>query len=431
MAPGCEKKENLYIFSMSWKSLPPFPWSELIAWYENNSRHHLPWRQYDIDETIRLYRVWLAEILLQQTQVERVIPYFERILEKYPTIHDLALASYEEFFPYYQGMGYYSRARNMLKLAHIISTEYSWVFPRDKKLLQKLPGVWWYTSSAILAFGYCEPYLAWDTNLEKVFSRYLHGSRFQKLTDEEKWIVEEDFRKYVSKKWWQQKNEETEGWKLSESDENKWQMSEANEFFHPSEPFDTFQLWKVCDEKMIIRAINNALMDFAATVDLKNPENINWDDYPIHSGVWYDTRWSLEPREEKKSVTFPIPDATVIVILHQDHKVYYSPVISSTYEKSCPGKEQDVSFVDMTEAKWYTPFTLPPALHRDTRQYVQEYFRTRYGLELSVRPIHAKWITEDGKPYIAVNAQIQAWTSDIFTKTDKKSAQEVLKKIIP
>jgi A/G-specific adenine glycosylase len=56
--------------------------------------------------------------------VDRVIPYFERILEKYPTIHDLAHASYEEFFPYYQGMGYYSRARNMLKLAQIISTDY-------------------------------------------------------------------------------------------------------------------------------------------------------------------------------------------------------------------------------------------------------------------------------------------------------------------
>ena len=73
---------------------------------------------------MRTYRVWLSEIFLQQTQVERVRGYFMRILEKYPTVHHLARASYEEFFPYYQGMGYYSRARNLLKTAHIISTEY-------------------------------------------------------------------------------------------------------------------------------------------------------------------------------------------------------------------------------------------------------------------------------------------------------------------
>ena len=77
-----------------------------------------------MDGDMRTYRVWLSEIFLQQTQVERVRGYFMRILEKYPTVHQLARASYEEFFPYYQGMGYYSRARNLLKTAHIISTEY-------------------------------------------------------------------------------------------------------------------------------------------------------------------------------------------------------------------------------------------------------------------------------------------------------------------
>jgi A/G-specific adenine glycosylase len=126
---------------MNKKTLPSFPWDILIEWYTKNGRHHLPWRDYSGNEEDRGYRVWLSEILLQQTQVDRVIPYFHRIIETYPTIHHLAESSYDEFFPYYQGMGYYSRARNILKTASIVSSEYDGVFPREKKLLSKLPGV--------------------------------------------------------------------------------------------------------------------------------------------------------------------------------------------------------------------------------------------------------------------------------------------------
>lgn len=74
----------------------------------------------------------------------------------------------------------------------------------------------------------------------------------------------------------------------------------------------------------IVRSINNALMDFAAMVDLRSPANINWSDYPIQSGKFYETRGSLEPQEAKKSVTFPTPDATIIVTLHENHRIYYS-----------------------------------------------------------------------------------------------------------
>ena len=84
------------------------------------------------------------------------------------------------------------------------------------------------------------------------------------------------------------------------------------------------------------------------------------------------------------------------MILHRDHQIYYS-----------------------TEESYY-PFILPPALHRDTRKYVQEFFRARYGLELSVRPSHKKWLSKDEKPYIAVNAQVQAGTVNLreFSKKD-------------
>lgn len=118
-----------------------FPWDSLLAWYESSGRHDLEWRDYSMGDDIRAYRVWLSEICLQQTQVERVRGYFVRIIEKYPSVHHLARASYEEFFPYYQGMGYYSRARNMLAAAKIVSEVYGGKFPREKSLLEKLPGV--------------------------------------------------------------------------------------------------------------------------------------------------------------------------------------------------------------------------------------------------------------------------------------------------
>lgn len=112
-------------------------------------------------------------------------------------------------------------------------------------------------------------------------------------------------------------------------------------------------------------------MDFAATVDLKNYENIEWENYPIKEGLFYETRGVQEPKEEKKGQNFPIPDASILVVLHKEHKIYYS------------------------EGPLYKVFQLPPALERDTRKYIQEYFRKNYTLELSVRPIGKKWFDEN------------------------------------
>ena len=174
-----------------------FPWQILLDWYEKNGKHNFPWRQYEVVENL-WYRVWLAEILLQQTQADRVIPFYNNILWKYPTIHSLGMASYEEFFPYYQWLGYYSRARNLLKTAKIISKEYSGIFPKDKKILKKLPGIGEYTARAILAFGYNEPILAWDTNLETIFSRYYTWAKNIKLSELEKDTIEWDFQDLIN-----------------------------------------------------------------------------------------------------------------------------------------------------------------------------------------------------------------------------------------
>lgn len=136
--------------------------------------------------------------------------------------------------------------------------------------------------------------------------------------------------------------------------------------------------------EITVRNINNALMDFASLVDIKEKGRIDWERYPLRKSRFFIEHGENEIEIKKINHTFPTPDSIVEVILHKDHKEYYSE-----------------------NSEIYSPFLLLPALHRDTRKYVQETFRERYSLELSVRPAHKKWITEDGIPYIAVNAQIQ------------------------
>ncbi len=165
-------------------------------------------------------------------------------------------------------------------------------------------------------------------------------------------------------------------------------------------------------------------MDFASIIDLKNPENIDWENYPIQSGVWYTTRGSLEPREEKKSQSFPLPDATIIVILHKDHKVYYSDTGVIARNEAIQDFDTWILRNTQDDREQYHPFALPPPLHRNTRKYVQDYFREHYHLELSVRPVHKKWISKDGKPYAMVNAQIQVGDAGQFKEYSREKSKK-------
>ena len=101
--------------------MSPFPFLSLLHWSKIHGRHSLPWRAYfHLSKKDLSYHIWLSEILLQQTQAERVIDFYNHILSHFPTVESLANTSYEDFFPYYQGLGYYSRARNILKTAKIV-----------------------------------------------------------------------------------------------------------------------------------------------------------------------------------------------------------------------------------------------------------------------------------------------------------------------
>lgn len=138
---------------------------DLLAWYDENKRD-LPWRQNQ-----DAYRVWISEIMLQQTRVDTVIPYYERFLDWFPTIKNLANAPEEKLLKAWEGLGYYSRVRNMQTAAQQIMKKHEGVFPSSYEEISKLKGIGPYTAGAIasIAFGLAEP--AVDGNVMRVLAR--------------------------------------------------------------------------------------------------------------------------------------------------------------------------------------------------------------------------------------------------------------------
>ena len=138
---------------------------ELLAWYRQNKRS-LPWRDHP-----NSYAVWVSEIMLQQTRVETVIPYFERWLAKFPTIAALAAADEQDVLNLWEGLGYYSRARNLHKAAKVVVAEYGGKLPKSASTLQKLPGIGRYTAAAIASMAFGLDAAALDGNIRRVYAR--------------------------------------------------------------------------------------------------------------------------------------------------------------------------------------------------------------------------------------------------------------------
>lgn len=141
----------------------------LLDWYDRE-RRDLPWRSRRGRRT-DAYKVWLSEIMLQQTTVKAVIPYYERFLERWPTVGRLAKADLEDVLSAWAGLGYYSRARNLHKCAQIVVSEHGGRFPRTEAELGRLPGIGPYTAAAIAAIAFGEPATPVDGNIERVVAR--------------------------------------------------------------------------------------------------------------------------------------------------------------------------------------------------------------------------------------------------------------------
>jgi A/G-specific adenine glycosylase len=145
----------------------------VLDFFAKSGREELPWRT----KGIGAYEVWVSEIMLQQTQVSRVLTYYTRFLQRFPTVLDLAAATWEDFLPYYEGLGYYNRGRNMLRTAVMVRDSFKGAFPKTREELLVLPGVGEYTAAAILSFAYNQDALAWDTNLKRVMGRFFFGDK--------------------------------------------------------------------------------------------------------------------------------------------------------------------------------------------------------------------------------------------------------------
>lgn len=154
--------------------------NDLLYWFEREQRI-LPWRQ-----NRDAYRVWVSEIMLQQTRVETVIPYYERFMERFPTVGDLARAELEEVYKHWEGLGYYSRARNLHSAVQEVQEKYGGDVPNTPEEIHTLKGVGPYTAGAILSIAYGLPEPAVDGNVMRVLSRIL--------------LIEDDIAKAATRK---------------------------------------------------------------------------------------------------------------------------------------------------------------------------------------------------------------------------------------
>ena len=157
----------------------------VIQWQKLHGRHHLPWQQ-----SRDAYRVWLSEIMLQQTQVAAVIPYYQKFLRSFPDVESLANASGEQVMAHWSGLGYYTRARNLHACAKRVVQEYAGKFPSQPELLAGLPGIGRSTAAAIAAFSYGAQAAILDGNVKRVFARVfgIEGYPGSKAVEQDLWL---------------------------------------------------------------------------------------------------------------------------------------------------------------------------------------------------------------------------------------------------
>ena len=163
--------------------------ADVVQWQASHGRNHLPWQQ-----TRDAYRVWLSEIMLQQTQVTTVLGYYERFLQQFPDVASLAAAPEDDVMALWSGLGYYSRARNLHRCAKAVVAEHGGAFPRTAAVLATLPGIGRSTAAAIASFCFGERAAILDANVKRVLTRVLAYGEDLSSSRHEKalWVLAED-----------------------------------------------------------------------------------------------------------------------------------------------------------------------------------------------------------------------------------------------
>ena len=161
--------------------------NRIVNWYKSNGRHDLPWRK-----NISPYSVWISEIMLQQTQVKTVIPYFNKFIEKYPNLDALLKASEDEILAQWSGLGFYRRAKNIYKACRVISEDFNSKLPTNINDLESLPGIGRSTAGAIMSIAFNEGHPVLDANVKRVLGRYKKIS-FKTENEKQKklWLISE------------------------------------------------------------------------------------------------------------------------------------------------------------------------------------------------------------------------------------------------
>lgn len=163
--------------------------TRLIAWQKAHGRQHLPWQN-----THDAYKVWLSEVMLQQTQVATVLTYYKRFLDQFPTVAELAAAQESEVMQLWAGLGYYSRARNLHACAKQVMQRFHGVFPKEVPELESLPGIGRSTAGAIASLAYGQSVSILDGNVKRVFCRYfaVHGHPEQSAVKKQLWRLADE-----------------------------------------------------------------------------------------------------------------------------------------------------------------------------------------------------------------------------------------------
>jgi len=160
---------------------------KIVQWYSVNGRHDLPWRR-----KITPYKIWISEIMLQQTQVKTATPYFKSFIKKYPTQKKLSEASEDQILALWSGLGFYKRARNIFKTKEIIKEKYNNRFPKEFHQLLELPGIGKSTAGAIMSLGYQIPHPILDGNVKRVITRLINQN-LNLIKESELWKLSSQF----------------------------------------------------------------------------------------------------------------------------------------------------------------------------------------------------------------------------------------------
>lgn len=165
----------------------------LLAWHAKAGRHDLPWQKH-LREEGSAYRVWVSEIMLQQTQVATVIPYFARFMQRFPDVRALADAPADEVLHLWTGLGYYARARNLHRAAQAVRDEHGGIFPKGIEAVMALPGIGRSTAGAILAISAGSRHSILDGNVKRVLARFyaIDGAPDEKATLEKLWRLADE-----------------------------------------------------------------------------------------------------------------------------------------------------------------------------------------------------------------------------------------------